>query len=350
MTWMHALLERDLLPDRFIRFGIRRLLRQRLAQEMRGGEPGVEKRIRDLVRGLRSSPVAVHTEAANEQHYEVPTEFFREVLGRHMKYSGGFWPEGGGHLDAGEEAMLALSAKRAQLEDGQEVLELGCGWGSMTLFAASRFPNSRILGVSNSHSQREHILGQARDRGLDNVEIVTADMNDFDPHQHVPGRRFDRVVSIEMLEHMRNYEELFRRIAGWIKDEGRFFVHIFCHRRVAYPFEVRDESDWMAKYFFTGGLMPSFDLFRSFDQHLKIEADWRVLGTHYEKTSNAWLANMDARRDELLPILKRTYGADQAKRWWVYWRVFFMSCAELFGYREGTEWLVGHYRFRKGDA
>lgn len=341
-----ALLERDLLPDAAIRFGIRRLVRRRLEEESRGGPAGgaagVEARKKSLVEELRRSPVALHTDDANEQHYEVPTEFFRHVLGPHMKYSGGYWPDGVDTLAASEVAMLALSAERADLRDGQDVLELGCGWGSLTLYMAAAFPASRIVGVSNSRSQREYILGEARRRGLENVEIVTADMNDFDVE-----RRFDRVVSVEMLEHMRNYEELFRRIAGWMKDDARFFVHIFCHREVAYPFEVRDASDWMAQYFFTGGMMPSFDLFRSFDDHLQIEKEWQVPGTHYEKTSNAWLAEMDGHPDELMPILERTYGAGEGTRWWARWRTFFMACAELFGFRGGEEWLVGHYLLRK---
>lgn len=353
-----ALLERDLLPDAAVRFGIRRLLRQRLADETAGGPGAVVRRKQALVDELRQSPIALHVGDANEQHYEVPTEFFRHVLGRHMKYSGGYWPDGlgaldggaefdGAALDASEEAMLELSAERAQLEDGQDVLELGCGWGSFTLFIASKFPQSRVVGVSNSRTQREYILSEAVRRGLGNVAVVTADMNDFDAQDHFPERRFDRVVSVEMLEHMRNYEELFRRIARWMKDDARFFVHIFCHREVAYPFTVRDASDWMAKFFFTGGLMPSFDLFRSFDEHLAIEEEWKVSGTHYEATSNAWLAKMDIHRDVLQPILERTYGAGEVTRWWVRWRTFFMACAELFGYRGGEEWLVGHYRFRK---
>ena len=347
------LLERNLLPDIAIRHGIRGLLRQRLAEETAGGPEAMGRRKQALVDELRRSPIALHVHDANEQHYELPTEFFRHVLGRHMKYSGGCWPDdvssldGGSALDRSEEAMLELSAERALLEDGQDVLELGCGWGSFILFIASKFPNSSVVGVSNSRTQREYILSEAARRGLDNVEIVTADMNDFDVEEHYPGRRFDRVVSVEMLEHMRNYEKLFRRIAGWMKDDGRFFVHIFCHRDVSYPFTVRDASDWMAKYFFTGGLMPSFDLFRSFDEHLVIEEEWKVSGSHYEATSNAWLAQMDAHRDELRPILERTYGVGETTRWSVRWRTFFMACAELFGFRGGDEWLVGHYRFRK---
>ncbi|MEM1206581.1 MAG: cyclopropane-fatty-acyl-phospholipid synthase family protein [Acidobacteriota bacterium] len=342
MTFAYDLLERDLVPDPMIRLGIRRLLASRLRDELAGGEDALRRRKAELVRQLRASPIAIHTADANEQHYEVPTEFYRFVLGRHMKYSGGYWPAGVTTLDGSEAAMLELSVGRARLEDGQDVLELGCGWGSMTLFMAERYPGSRIVGVSNSSTQREHILAEAERRGLGNVEIRTADMNDF-----TIDKRFDRVVSIEMFEHMRNYATLFERVAGWLRDEGRAFVHIFCHRDAAYPFEVRGPGDWMAKYFFTGGMMPSVDLFDHFPEHLQVEQRWLVPGEHYQRTSEAWLANMDAERERLWPILERTYGADQARRWWVYWRVFFMSCAELFGYRHGQEWVVAHYRFRK---
>lgn len=335
------------MPDAVVRQGIRRLLRRRLQQEKAGGAAGIERRKHALVETLRSAPIAIHTTEANEQHYEVPADFFRHILGRNMKYSGGYWPDGVDGLDASEEAMLELSVERAMLEDGQDVLELGCGWGSMTLYIAARYRSSRVVGVSNSTSQREFIRSEATRRGLSNVEVVTADMNDFDVDTDFPGRRFDRVVSVEMLEHMRNYDLLFQRISSWMKDDGRCFVHVFCHRDVTYPFEVQDASDWMAEYFFTGGMMPSFDLFRRFPQHLAVEAEWLMAGTHYQKTSNAWLNRMDCEKATLFPLLQRTYGEKEARRWWVRWRTFFMACAELFGYREGTEWLVGHYRFRR---
>lgn len=342
-NWVQKrLLERDLLPDALIRFGIRRLLRRRLAQERAGD---LQARHEELLASLREAPIALHTDDANEQHYQVPTEFFRHVLGKHMKYSGGYWPPGTRTLDESEAAMLELSCRRARLDDHQEILELGCGWGSMTLYVASRYPHSRIVAVSNSATQRQFILGQAKERGLDNVEVITADMNDFDLNEE--ERRFDRVISIEMLEHMRNYQHLFRRIAKWMKDDGRFFAHVFCHRDLAYPFEVRDASDWMARYFFTGGLMPSARLFYEFDEDIEVEESWPVDGTHYEKTAEAWLANMDAHEEQIRPILAATYGEGEETSWWVRWRVFFMACAELFGTRDGEEWLVCHYRFRK---
>jgi cyclopropane-fatty-acyl-phospholipid synthase len=343
MFLVYGALEKNLLPDPLIRFGIRRLLKARLREELGGGEAAVAARQEALFQELLASPIAIETDAANAQHYEVPTEFFREVLGPHMKYSSGYWPEGCSDLAASELAMLGLSAERAELQDGQQILELGCGWGSMTLFMAERFPNARILGVSNSHSQRRHILAEAERRGLKNVEIETADINVFNPG----GRRFDRVVSIEMFEHLRNYRLLLHRIASWMKPGGKLFVHIFCHHKVSYKFEARHENDWMSKYFFSGGLMPAADLLPRFHQDFKVERQWAVDGRHYQRTSEAWLSRMDERRETIWPIIRAAYGGHQTRRWWVYWRVFFMSCAELFGYAEGREWLVAHYLFSR---
>lgn len=336
-------LERDLVPDTLIRFGIRRLLRERLREELAGGPEAIAARREALETRFAAGPLATHVAAANEQHYEVPTAFFQEVLGPHLKYSSGFWPPGCTDLETSERVMLELSADRAELGDGQRILELGCGWGSFTLFMAARYPRARILGVSNSATQREYILAEAARRGLDNVEIATADMNVFSPGE----RRFDRVVSIEMFEHMRNHRELLRRIASWLEPDGKLFVHIFCHSKVTYLFEERNENDWMSKYFFSGGLMPAIDLLPRCGGELRVERQWEVDGTHYQRTSEAWLSRMDERRAAVWPIIQAAYGADQATRWWVYWRVFFMSCAELFGYAGGREWLVAHYLFSR---
>ncbi|MFN0169645.1 MAG: SAM-dependent methyltransferase [Bryobacteraceae bacterium] len=332
-------LERDLFPDWLIRLGIRRLVSARLREEQEGGVEAQSERLMRFVGQLRHSPVAIRPDAANEQHYEVPAEFYRHVLGPNMKYSCALW-SGASGLEAAESAMLDLSCRRARLEDGQDVLELGCGWGSLSLFMAGRYPNSRILAASNSHSQKEFIDGEAARRGLANIEVSTADMNDFETE-----RRFDRIVSVEMFEHMRNYGELLRRISSWSRPEALLFVHVFAHSRFAYPFEVRDASDWMAQHFFTGGLMPSDDLLLHFQNHFRIRERWRLSGAHYQKTAEAWLDGLDRRRGEVLGLFASMYGDEEALRWLVRWRVFFMTCAELFGFARGQEWIVSHYLF-----
>ncbi len=342
LKFSQSALEAGLLPDVVIRWGIRRLLAAKLADEKRPGVELVQAKQQEFVNQLKASPIALHTRAANEQHYEVPTDFFRLVMGQHLKYSSGYWREGITDLTQAESDMLEITTERADLKDGQSILELGCGWGSLSLFMAKKFPHCRIIGVSNSRTQKNYIDAQIAIRGLRNLEIVTADMNDFSIHT-----KFDRVVSVEMFEHMRNYQLLLEKVAGFLKSEGRLFVHIFTHKEFAYPYEENDDADWIGKYFFTGGIMPSDTLLLNFQDHFKIENHWRVAGTHYQKTSEAWLKNMDARREEVWPILSATYGEAQAKKWWNYWRVFFMSCAELWGYRQGTEWIVSHYLFKK---
>jgi cyclopropane-fatty-acyl-phospholipid synthase len=332
--WYQALLESGRVPDPVIRLGIRRLLAARLRHER--SRPAA-----DLLRELDAAPVAVATRAANAQHYEVPARFYELVLGRRLKYSSGLWSAGVRDLDAAEEAMLELYAVRARLADGQRVLELGCGWGSLCLWLAQRFPRSHITGVSNSSSQREFILGRAARLGLRNVAIVTADMNEFEPD--LSAGRFERVLSIEMFEHMRNWRALFRRVAGWLDDDGLCFLHVFAHRELAYAFESDGDHDWMARHFFSGGLMPSHDLPRRFDEHLSQQASWIVAGTHYARTAEAWLANLDLRRGEVEALFAETYGAAQAARWIERWRIFFMACAELWAFGGGREWIVSHH-------
>ena len=337
------LCERGLIPDPLTRLGIRRLCTQRLRDEGAFDLDQADRRFRDLLGGLRQSPIAIATAAANEQHYEVPTRLFQLCLGERLKYSSCYYPRGDETLDQAEDAMLALYGERAELANGQEILELGCGWGSLTLWMAARYPGARITAVSNSNTQREHIEAVCRERGLGNVRVLTCDVNRLE----LDAARFDRCVSIEMFEHMRNYETLFTRIAAWLKPGGKLFVHIFCHRSLMYPFETEGDDNWMGRYFFTGGLMPSADTLLHFQQHLAIEQRWLLPGTHYEKTANHWLANQDRNRDEVLAVLTAAYGTEEAARWHQRWRMFWMACAELFGYDDGNEWLVAHYRFAK---
>jgi cyclopropane-fatty-acyl-phospholipid synthase len=338
------LVEKGLVPDALVRAGIRRLCAERLRAETRGGAEASSRSLQALVEELSSGPVALVPEKANEQHYEMPPEFMALALGARMKYSCAWYPRGDESLDQAERAMLALTGDRAELADGQDVLELGCGWGSLTLWMAEKYPGSRITAVSNSAPQREHIRARAKERGLANVEVLTRDMNVFETE-----KKFDRVVSVEMFEHMRNFPELMRRVAGWLKPGGKLFVHIFCHREVAYPFVDQGSDDWMARHFFTGGIMPSENLLPRFQEHLTLERQWAVNGTHYEKTSNHWLENLDRNREAALESLRRVRGADAAL-WLRRWRVFYMACAELFGYADGEEWRVAHYRFRRRDS
>jgi cyclopropane-fatty-acyl-phospholipid synthase len=336
--------ERGWLPDFLTRFGMRRLMAQRIADESVGRGEAEFIRFRACLEDLRSSAIAVETDAANEQHYELPAEFFTQVLGTNLKYSSCLWDQGIKNLDEAEARMLALTCERAELTDGQAILELGCGWGSLTLWMARHYPGSSITAVSNSASQREYIVGRCKQEGLTNVQVITADANEFStPDQ------FDRVVSVEMFEHMRNYAQLLKRINGWLKDDGKLFVHIFCHRHLMYPFNTEGEYDWMGQYFFTGGLMPAEQTLLYFQDDLRVEDQWRVSGEHYEKTSNAWLARMDANKSQIMPVLTEAYGEVEARRWFQRWRMFFMAVAELFGYASGTEWVVGHYRFSKAS-
>ena len=341
---MHSieLAERGVLPDPLVRLGIRRLLRERLRAVVPETAAEAARQNHAFRKGLRASPVALVPQLANEQHYELPPAFFERVLGPRLKYSCGWFEEPHSGLEAAEDAMLALTCQRAAVEDGMSILDLGCGWGSLSLYLAERLPLSRILAVSNSKPQREHILARCAQRGLGNVEVVTADVNRFEPE-----RRFDRVVSVEMFEHVRNQELLLARIASWLEPGGSLFVHHFAHRSAGYAFEDAGDDDWMARHFFSGGIMPSDDLLLHLQRDLVVERKWVVDGTHYQRTAEAWLARQDANAAEILPILARAYGHESTRLWFRRWRLFFLSCAELFGFRDGQEWWVVHARMSR---
>ncbi len=335
------LAERGLAPDWVIRRGIRALLKRRLIQEHANDPETQARRYRELIDELRESAIAIETDKANEQHYEVPAMFYQLALGSHLKYSSAYWPDGVNHLDEAEAAMLEQTCEHADLAEGHDILELGCGWGSLTLWMAGRYPGCRITAVSNSASQRAHIEARALELGFDNIEVITCDVNELQL-----DRQFDRVVSVEMFEHVRNYRDLLQRVAGWMKPQARLFVHIFCHRYLAYPFEAHGEGNWMGKYFFTGGLMPAADTLLHFCDDVQIEKRWLFSGQHYARTARAWLDNMDARRQAVRQVMQETYG-DDAAIWQQRWRIFFMACEELFGFDQGNTWLVAHYRFTR---
>lgn len=337
-----SLAERGVLPDAVVRAGIRKLLRSRLEAEAGRSSDEQTESLARFAQECRDGPIALETAAANEQHYEAPTRLFEAILGPRMKYSSGLYPSAvrmsgpaasDGLADA-EERMIALAAERADLRDGQDILELGCGWGSWALWLAERFRKSRIVAVSNSRTQKEHIDAVARERGFRNLEVVARDVNQFEP-----SGAFDRVVSVEMFEHIRNIGELMRRIRTWLRPRGSLFVHIFCHRVLAYPFQTDGDSNWMGRHFFTGGMMPSFDWFDHFTDDLIVERRWAVSGLHYANTLEAWLVNLDRRRRELT----RLFPQDSARRL-QRWRMFLMACAELFAFADGDEWFVGHFR------
>jgi cyclopropane-fatty-acyl-phospholipid synthase len=340
------LAENGMLPDSMVRAGIRKLSATRLDEiAAQDCETGMAQ-LTQFVQAMNQANIAEVPELANAQHYEVPAAFFHYCLGKHRKYSSCFWMPETKTLDEAEVLALNQTCENADLKDGQTVLELGCGWGSLSLWMAEKYPNSTITGVSNSHSQREYILNTAKSRGLTNLHIITADMNQF----QAPAT-YDRVVSVEMFEHMRNWQVLYGKVASWLKPNGKFFKHIFVHRNTPYLFEVQSDDDqsnnWMSQFFFSGGMMPSDDLPLHFQDNMKLLERWRWNGTHYAKTANAWLVNMDANHDAITPILTSTYGAENAEMWRQRWRIFYMACAELFGYKNGQEWWVTHYLFEK---
>ena len=342
MSLAIQLAEAGKLPDVLVRKGIRQLVATRLADiSANDCETGMAS-LSTFVTNMRGAAIAPVPELANAQHYEVPAEFFHLSLGAQRKYSSCFWMPETKDLDEAEILALNQTCDHADIKDGQSILELGCGWGSLSLWMATHYPNAQITGVSNSNSQREYIMHLAKSMGVTNLNILTADMNVFE----APST-YDRVVSVEMFEHMRNWQVLYGKVASWLKPNGKFFKHIFVHRNTPYLFEAEYDDDWMSRFFFSGGMMPSDDLPLHFQDNLKLAQRWRWDGTHYEKTANAWLQNMDANAELITPILVQTYGAKDAEMWRNRWRMFYMACAELFGYNNGQEWWVTHYLFEK---
>lgn len=321
------------VPDAATRFFMNALVARTSRQFAKNGCDETAAFVRDM----RALPIAVHTDIANTQHYEVPAEFFALTLGARRKYSCCFYESETSTLDAAEAAALALTAERARLADGQRILELGCGWGSLSLWMAEAYPGAEITAVSNSHSQRAYIEKQAAKRNIENLQVITADAQAFKPDGH-----FDRLVSIEMFEHMANWGPLLARAKSWLKPDGLMFMHVFSHVTTPYRFDHNDPADWIGNYFFTGGLMPNHDLIKAFTESFTVTEDWRWSGAHYARTANDWLANFDRNSDEIMKMFKDVYGSD-ARIWHRRWRLFFLATATLFGYADGREWGVSHY-------
>jgi|TARA_B110000881_G_scaffold220546_1_gene246031 cyclopropane-fatty-acyl-phospholipid synthase len=339
--WYNVLLSRGLIPDFLLRRGVRSQGKQRLLM-MEKSNP--VKEYNEFLKEASSGDIAIHTDDANNQHYEVDSEFFQYCLGKNLKYSSCYWNEDTSSLDEAEENMLDLYCKRAEVKDGIDILDIGCGWGSLSLFLANKYPRSNITGVSNSPSQKHFIDNEASKMNLKNLKIITSDINDFDS-----SKQFDRIISIEMFEHTKNSKKLLDSINGWLKPNGSFFMHVFAHKDNPYYFDRNQNNAWMAKYFFTGGMMPNHNLFRDLKSKLDYQKSWMLSGTHYEKTSNAWLDNMDLNRTKILELFKVNSNNRIAKRKFHFWRLFFIACAEIFGYANGSEWCVSHHLFKKSD-
>lgn len=342
-----GLAERRRLPDALIRLGMRRRMARRLRSENRGDDDAIAARQRKFVEELDDSPISVDLRSAIHRRYDVPAAFFKLHLGARMKDSSCLYATGRESLDGAEQAMFGAYADRAGLEDGQRILDLGCRWGSFALWAAARYRRSTIVALSDSVAHREHIESQAAALGLGNLVVRTGGIGDFEFEALDLDGGFDRIVSIEMLEHVKNYRLLFAKVAGWLTEDGRVFVHVFANRHVAHHFQGRPADDWMQRHFATGCTMPSFDLFKQFPDDLEVEKRWWISGRHYERTANDWLRQMDAAEGPITKVFEATYGAADARLWFMRWRLFYMAVAELFGFDEGAQWGVAHYRFAK---
>jgi cyclopropane-fatty-acyl-phospholipid synthase len=340
--WYDSLIEQNKLPDFILRTGVRLLLKQHLRHETAGDAEVQQHRFNDLLEELKGAPIAVHPDTAQEQPAELPAEFYQFFLGKHLKFSSAYWRPGVTDIDTADEDMLELTCQRADLQNGQDVLELGSGWGSLSLFMAAKYPASSFISVSTSAIQKAHIDKTAKDRNITNLTVVTADMNTFQILQ-----QFDRVVSVELFDQMRNYKLLLNKISGFLKEKGKLFVHVFTHETLAYQLDAKEEGYWMNRYFLKGGIMPSNHLLTYFNEDLKVDKLWVINGTNYSKTAEAWLENMDKHEQEITAILEKTYGKDQVVKYRALWRLFFIICAELFSYRKGNAWMVCQYLFRR---
>ncbi|NRA65408.1 MAG: class I SAM-dependent methyltransferase [Pseudobacteriovorax sp.] len=338
---MEAILSRGMVPEPVVRLGIKRLLKQRIRDESDSDVEVAQNRFNTLIENLKNSPIAIETKEANRQHYELPAQFFELVMGKYLKYSSGYWKEETKSLTEAEEAMLKIYLERADIQSGQKILDLGCGWGSFSLFAAQAYPDSEFTAISNSAIQRRFIEGRISSLGIKNLKVITQDINHLDLET-----KFDRIISIEMFEHMRNYEKLLEKVSHMMQPDGKLFVHIFTHKTLAYLFEDNDSTDFLTRNFFTGGTMPSDHLLHYFNKDLSVSKHWVVNGCHYGKTSEAWLENMKSHEKDIMAIFREHYGKE-ARRWWHFWKVFFMSCAELWNFESGNQWHVSHYLFQK---
>lgn len=337
-----ASLERNFLPDAVVRRFTRLLLASRIRSQFK---PSSQLQLSDFlhfVHALREMPIAIKTDKPKAQHYELPTSFFKLVLGKNLKYSSCYFKDKSSTLEDAEEAMLQMYCERSQLKDGHSVLDVGCGWGSLSLYIAQNYKNCQVTGICNSTTQKDYIEEQCRDLQLNNVNIIVADISTFEMEAE-----YDRIISIEMFEHMKNYKDLLKKISGWMKQDSLLFVHHFCHKVFAYHFEDKNEDDWITRYFFEGGTMPSANLLLYFQDDVSIVDHWLVNGKHYSQTSEEWLKRMDKNIASIKPIMATTYGKDSAVKWTVYWRTFFIAVAELFGYNNGEEWMVCHLLFKK---
>ena len=337
--WFNPLLARGLIPDWILRRGVRSQGKERLNMM---NKVDSTKEYSKFINEASTGNIAVNTDDANNQHYEVDSEFFKYCLGKNLKYSCCFWDENTLDLDAAEDNMLEIYSQRAQITDGMSILDIGCGWGSLSLFLAQKYPKSEITGVSNSSSQKIFIDSVASERNISNLNIITRDINDFRTEE-----KYDRILSIEMFEHTKNTKKLMNLINDWLNPNGLFFMHVFAHKENPYYFDRDQKNAWMAKYFFTGGMMPNHNLFKDLKSNLEYQKSWMLSGEHYEKTSNAWLDKMDQNKRKILSLFERSNSSSIAKRKFHFWRLFYIACAEIFGYDNGNEWVVSHHLFKK---